>query len=161
MKNSIVTKDSIKQALQNHDKAYQIQFVGRALVVLFNLQTESEQACNDTNTENSVGFSKCDSHSGCLTAKSFLKNKTLLDWQLEKWLKPEKSGYPRIAKYHKQLNLAAERKQANTTKPTQPVKPVEHVKSDLDWKNEFAKYEYEQEQKAFASKFQHKMSVEC
>jgi hypothetical protein len=34
----------------------------------------------------------------------------LQNWQIEKWLKPNKNGIPRICKYHRQLNEAAEEK---------------------------------------------------
>lgn len=89
------------------------RMVGRALVALLRRQTEAEQIMNSTTLHNDVGFTGADGRSGCLTAKSYLKNKRLLDWQLNKWTKPNKRGIPRIAKYWKQLDeVAKEREQA-------------------------------------------------
>jgi hypothetical protein len=109
---AIVTRENLQQMLDNADTQRRIQIVGRALVVLFNRQTEVEQQTNETNNLNGVGFTGADGHSGCLTAKSFLKNRTLADWQVERWLKKDKNGFARLVKYHKQLNEAAEAKRA-------------------------------------------------
>jgi len=88
--------------------------VGRALVALLKRQTNEEQNSNDTREENGIGFSGADARSGSLTAKSFIKYKgRLLDWQLDKWTKATRNGYPRISKYHRQLNeIALEKKPA-------------------------------------------------
>lgn len=45
-----------------------------------------------------------------LVALLALKHKKLLQWQREMWLKPNKNGTARIAKYHKQLNEIVEEK---------------------------------------------------
>lgn len=103
----IVTRDSLNRLLQ-HD-ALRIQVIGRALVVLFNKQTESEKNANNTHLHNTVGFTGADGHSGCLTAKYYLKHKTLTQWQVDAWMKPGKNG-PRITKYWRQLNEAAQAK---------------------------------------------------
>ena len=81
--------------------------VGRALVHLFNRQTQDEKATDDTRHNNLRGFTPADAKSGSITAKTFLKRKVLLDWQLERWTKPNVKGIPRIAKYHSQLNDVA------------------------------------------------------
>jgi hypothetical protein len=107
---AIVTRDSIKEALNNPNKEFLAAYIGRALVVLFNNQTEDERRSDSTNKDNGIGFTGADAYSGSLTAKYYLKHKTLLDWQIEKWMKEGKSGYPRLAKYHSQLNTAAEAK---------------------------------------------------
>ena len=78
---------------------------------LFNRQTETEKAVNDTQQWNTIGFSGSDAKSGSLTAKYYLKHKTLLAWQLERWLKPGSNGFARLCKYHKQLNQIAESRQ--------------------------------------------------
>lgn len=109
---AIVTKQSLNTMVNEADDNTRIRIIGRALVVLFNRQTQSEQTQNLTNNLNGVGFAGCDARSGCLTAKSFLKNNTLLPWQVEKWMKVGKSGFPRICKYAGQLNEAAEEKAA-------------------------------------------------
>ena len=86
--------------------------IGRALVHLFNRQTNFEQANNETNVLNEMGFTGADGRSGCLTAKYYLKHGVLLDWQIGLWTKIGRSGYARIAKYWKQINEEAEKKVA-------------------------------------------------
>lgn len=81
--------------------------VGRALVAIFNRQTEDEKNTNNTNRNNTIGFNGPDARSGSLTAKSYLKNNTLQDWQIDQWLKEDRTGYPRLCKYHRQLNEIA------------------------------------------------------
>ena len=137
-----VTKQYIEQYLASHDDENCKQFIGRALVVLFNNQTEGEKQCNDTNVENGEGFTGADAHSGCITAKYFLKHKTLLDWQVELWTKTNKRGTRRISKYWRQLNSAAQRKSARVNR------------TDRDWKAEFARYEDEMERQVYSDKME-------
>ena len=107
----IVTRDSIRTMLQNPNRKYVETVVGRALLALLQRQTRDEQRANDTREHNGVGFSGADGRSGTLTAKSFVKNGGLLDWQLARWTKLASNGYPRLAKYAKQLNeIALEKK---------------------------------------------------
>ena len=113
-----VTKDYIVNYLATATREKQIEFVGRALVVIFNNQTTTEQRSDVTCEDNGVGFTGADAYGGGLTAKSFLKNKTLLDWQYDKWVKPNAKGVARIAKYWKQLDAAA---QLKSTKVSQPA----------------------------------------
>lgn len=103
----IVTRESIQRMLENKDPLFVAAVVGKALVVLLNNQTREEAAANVTNKDNGIGFTGADAFTGSVTAKSYLKNKTLLDWQVAKWTKKGKTGYSRLAKYHKQLNEAA------------------------------------------------------
>jgi hypothetical protein len=84
--------------------------IGRACVALFERQTRSEQSANQTEMHNMVGFTHADALGGSLTAKSYLKNKSLADWQCAKWTKRGKSGFSRLTKYWKQLNQIAEEK---------------------------------------------------
>lgn len=103
----IVSKESLKKMLESEDRRYVEKVVGRALVAIFKNQTEDEKAINATDVNNGIGFTGADARSGSLTAKSYLKKQKLEDWQLEKWLKLQKDGYPRICKYHGQLNAVA------------------------------------------------------
>lgn len=103
---AIVTRDSLAALIQRDP----IRVVGRALVAIFNNQTEDERANNTTDVLNGIGFSGADARSGVITAKYFIKHGTLLDWQLERWIVATKNGYPRICKYAKQLNAIAESK---------------------------------------------------
>lgn len=108
MQNIIVTKQTLRDLLEQKDPA---QVIGRALVVIFKRQTEAEKQDNQTSERNNVGFTGFDAKSGSLTAKSYLKRGTLESWQVKKWTRIGKDGYPRICRYHKQLNEAAIEKQ--------------------------------------------------
>lgn len=103
----IVTRDTLRTMLNNPNRKYVETVVGRALVALLKRQTTDEQASAETRVHNSIGFSGADAHSGTLTAKTWNSKGVLLDWQLNKWLKPAKNGYPRLCKYAKQLNEIA------------------------------------------------------
>lgn len=106
----IITRDSFNKMLETHLKKDQV--IGRALVVLFNRQNQDERQNNTTQHLNLRGFTPGDARSGCITAKYFIKHKTLLDWQIERWMKKNDKGIPRIAKYWAQLDEAAREKQA-------------------------------------------------
>lgn len=108
----IVTRESLQAQLNNATPEKRIQIVGRALVALFDRQTQTEKQINHTQNWNTVGFSGSDAKAGSLTAKSFLKHGTLQDWQVERWLKLGSNGYARLTKYHRQLNDIAEAKAA-------------------------------------------------
>lgn len=109
---AIVTRESIQNMLNNPNPDYVKMVVGRALVAIFNNQTESEKTANSTDVDNGIGFSGADARSGTLTAKSYMKNRTLQDWQVERWTKPGRNGFARLTKYAKQLNTIAEMKAA-------------------------------------------------
>lgn len=102
-----VTRDTLNTMLSNHNPRYVSEVVGRALVVLFNNQTQSEKCANSTTDENGIGFTGADARTGSLTAKYFIKHHTLLPWQIEAWTKVGSTGYPRLCKYHRQLDVAA------------------------------------------------------
>lgn len=112
----IVTRESLQDmidtATRENDKQKLADIVGRALVAIFERQTESEQSSNDTNQDNGIGFSGSDAKGGSLTAKTYLKNRTLLDWQVERWTRRNENGFARICKYAAQLNeIALEKRQ--------------------------------------------------
>lgn len=107
---AIVTRESLQALLDNPNSDYVAQVVGRALVVIFNNQTDSEKTDNQTHELNGIGFSGADARSGVITAKTFIKSRTLRDWQVEKWTRRGKNGFSRLTKYVRQLNAAAELK---------------------------------------------------
>ena len=111
-KRKIVTRDTIRNMLRNDNRKYVETVIGRALLALLDRQTEDEKVAADTRVWNAVGFSGADARSGTLTAKYFAKHGRLEDWQVEKWTKPAKNGYPRLCKYAKQLNEIALEKQS-------------------------------------------------
>jgi hypothetical protein len=105
-----ITRESL-QAMIDKGGNYQMHVIGRALVVIFNNQTVDEQKSNVTDNRNGMGFTGADAHSGCITAKSYLKYGRLEDWQVERWVRPTSNGLSRITKYWKQIAEAAETKQ--------------------------------------------------
>ena len=107
---TIVTKDSLRTMLANPNKEFVARVIGKALVHIFNRQTEAEKANDATQQDNGIGFTGADAFSGSMTAKYFMKHKSLQDWQIDKWTKQDKKGYPRLCKYHKQINEEAEKK---------------------------------------------------
>lgn len=104
----LVTAESLQELLGRKD--IRIRVIGRALVCLFNRQTESEKNRNVTTEHNLIGFTEADARSGCISAKYFLKHDTLENWQIEMWTKKNKNGVMRLAKYWKQLNEEAIKK---------------------------------------------------
>lgn len=110
---NIVTREKMIEYLANAEPERAKQYIGRALVVLLNRQTQEEAKANVTRNHNFKGFTPADARSGSIAAKYFLKYRTLQDWQIEKWTKPNRNGVPRIAKYWKQLDQAAKAKAAN------------------------------------------------
>lgn len=116
----LVTRASLMILL--NDEAKRQHVIGRALIVLFERQTTSERAANVTNNHNSIGFTGADGRSGCLSAKYYLKHKTLLPWQIDRWMKLGSSGFPRITKYWRQLDEAAKVKAAQREQLTSSPK---------------------------------------
>ena len=109
-KQVLISKEKFKQMLEDADVDKRMHIVGRALVVIFNNQTSSEQIGNVTDVDNGIGFTGFDGKGGSLTAKSYLYKKSLLPWQVAAWTRKDKNGWPRICKYHSQINDAAVKK---------------------------------------------------
>ena len=107
---AIVTRDSIKTMLENPNRAYRQAVIGRALIVLLKNQTADEQVSNETKEDNGIGFTGADARAGSLTAKFWIKHQRLEDWMIDNWCRVGKSGFPRLAKYHRQLNAVAKAK---------------------------------------------------
>ena len=105
-----ITRDWFLAFITSSTEEKTNQMVGRALVQLFARQTQSEKEANDTNEDNSIGFSAADAKKGSIHAKTFIKHKKLLDFQVKHWIAPQCNGYPRIAKYTRQLNDIANQK---------------------------------------------------
>lgn len=79
------------------------RWVEKAVVAIFNRQTNDEQRTNSTNNNNSMGFNGLDAEFGSSLAKAILKYGKLT---------PNQAGYARkiIGKYWKQLIEVAEAK---------------------------------------------------
>jgi hypothetical protein len=110
MAQKIITRESLLALLEREE--IRVDVIGRALVVLLKRQTEAEQKQNVTAVHNMRGFMPCDARQGCIGAKTYLGRKTLLDFQVAHWMEPTAKGYPRIAKYVRQLNEAANERKA-------------------------------------------------
>lgn len=91
-------RESIVALLERNDAA-----VGRALVVLFNRQTVTEQMTESTREFNGRGFTGFDGKIGASMAKFYLRSGFLTPKQIAYWRKRDKRGVMRIGKYWKQL----------------------------------------------------------
>lgn len=101
----MLTQDQILKLLETNDKA-----VARALVVLYERQTASEQATDSTNCWNGQGFSHAHAFIGTRMAKFYLNRGFLTPKQIAYWRKTTPKGRMRIGMYWKQLQQAAEQK---------------------------------------------------
>ncbi len=99
------TRASITQLLLENDQA-----VARALVVLFDRQTNDEKLAARTKLYNMRGFTGADAHYGTRNARQVLGGRGLYDSQLSYWRRPNRKNIPRIAKYWRQLVEEAELK---------------------------------------------------
>lgn len=106
-KQVLVTRDSLQKMLDNADAVKRQHIVGRALVALFERQTEDEKRVNDTKVHNNIGFQGCDAKGGSITAKTYLARRSLENWQVERWTRKGANGYARLCKYAGQLNEIA------------------------------------------------------
>lgn len=102
----MANKEEIKVLLRTNRKA-----VMRALVVLNERQTETEQSAGSTINRNGMGFTPADAYMGTSMAQFVIKNGFLTDKQLNYWLKPNSKGIERILKYAGQLMEISKQKQ--------------------------------------------------
>lgn len=106
----MLSKAQLIQLITRNDEVSQ-RAIGRALVHLLNRQTEVESTQNRTIEHNNRGFTSSDARQGSIHAKYWLKHGQLLEWQIKYWLKPNRRGTPRLAKYWRQLAEEAKKKQ--------------------------------------------------
>ncbi len=112
MEQHIVTKDRLEYLLQK-DPTTRMHTIGRALVVLYNNQTSSEQDSSSTRITNGEGFTQADARSGSIGARFYASKGRLDDWAVEKWMKRDARGNRRISKYWRQLDEAAKAKKGD------------------------------------------------
>lgn len=92
-----------------------VHAVGKALVHLFNRQTEEEQLCETTNRNNGIGFTGAHGEIGTSMAKFYMSRGFLTPKQIDYWQRPVgKLNRPRILMYKKQLLEEAIKKQTQT-----------------------------------------------
>ena len=107
----MTTKAEIVTLLKTNPKA-----IGRALVVLNERQTYTEQSAESTINRNFEGFTPADARMGTSMTKFFARNNSLSEKQIAYWLKPNVRGVPRICKYAGQLCEIAKEKAARKAK---------------------------------------------
>lgn len=101
-----LTGTDIVRMLETNDKA-----VARALVVLYERQTDDEKTSENTRHHNGRGFRPCHARMGTSMAKFYLRNGYLSPKQIAYWRKHGKEGM-RISIYWRQLLDAAHKKAA-------------------------------------------------
>ena len=101
-----LTGTDIVKLLETNDRA-----IARALVVLFERQTEDEKATEHTRHHNNRGFRPCHARMGTSMAKFYLERGFLTPKQIAYWRKKGKEGM-RISIYWRQLLDAAHKKAA-------------------------------------------------
>ena len=153
----MLSKDVIVKLLQENDVA-----VARALVVLYEHQTMSEQATESTRNKNGEGFRPAHARMGTSMAKFYLSRKFLSAKQVAYWRKPMADGNTRIGIYWKQLALAAERKAEAKKVAAAPIDDVGNMSetlmvleeqfADYQDSDDFPKLEAMQEQISFLRK---------
>lgn len=121
----MVTKADIIEMLKTNDKA-----VARALVVLNERQTATEQNAESTINDNGVGFTPADARMGTSMAQFYTKYGRLSEKQLAYWRKPNVRGVPRICKYAGQLLQIAQEK-AKKAKLMEPKVENPYVGQDV------------------------------
>ena len=100
-------RTTIVELLKNNDRA-----VARALVVLTQRQTQSEQSAEATINRNGEGFRPCHARMGTSMAKFYERNGYLSTKQIAYWRKPQQDGKMRIEIYANQLLAVARAKAA-------------------------------------------------
>lgn len=104
---ALVTRESIKAACASDNAAYRAAFVVRAVNAIYARQTQDEQSNGITVVNNGIGFASCDAFLGKITSEGFKKWGKPSPALVDKWCAIGKNGFPRLAKYHSQLNQIA------------------------------------------------------
>ena len=133
-----ITKSRLMWMIDQHGANF---IIGRALLAIYNQQTQSEQNSTHTHFENGRGFSKPDARVGSIGARMFKAHGTISEWMEKHWLKPTKArgNFPRICKYAAQLNDIANEK----AKPEQPMNrsgALAFLNEQSDETNDFPHY---------------------
>lgn len=101
-----LTKENIVALLETNDKA-----VVRALIVINQNQTSTEQSAETTIEANGKGFRPCHARMGTSMATAALKFGRLTEKQIKYWRVRDAGGNMRIGIYWRQLAEAAKQKQ--------------------------------------------------
>lgn len=118
--------------------------VERALIALFNRQTEDEQVVDETRVLNRVGFSAADAKRLSKSAKWVISGHHIDGWFL-------KEARRRVLKYSRQLADIANATSTKKVKRVDFSKVVEDPNEQwVRYKNEFAQQEAAQEREAYS-----------
>lgn len=116
-KTYLITKDLLKHMILDNDPEYANRVVGRALVVIFESQDPVEKVTGESCLKNSVGFTAFDAKIGSIAARYYKRAHALPANLYAVWTQIDSTGYPKICRYWKQLNAAAEKKQMKRIQP--------------------------------------------
>ena len=95
---NLLNKQTIVELLKNNDKA-----IARALVVLTERQTSTEQSSEQTINRNGRGYRPCHARMGTSMSKFYLRNGFLSSKQVNYWRAKSRDGFMRIEIYAGQL----------------------------------------------------------
>ncbi|CAB4127264.1 hypothetical protein UFOVP84_100 [uncultured Caudovirales phage] len=139
-----MNKNDIIKILTTNDQA-----ICRALVVINERQTETEQSHMGTINANGRGFTPADAYMGTSMATYFSKWGKLSEKQLAYWKKPNAKGTPRICKYAGQLLEVALAKASSV----QSRAKAQAEEDDREMNRIVFDAEMESERRAMASKW--------
>ncbi len=122
----MTTKADIVNLLRTNDRA-----VARALVVLTERQTATEQAAETTINRNGEGFRPCHARMGTSMARVYNGRGYLSPKQIAYWRTPQKNGQTRIEVYAGQLLDIALARAAAQAEQQDPKAYAEQA-ADLD-----------------------------
>lgn len=106
----IVTREKLVELLEKEE--INMHVIGRALAHLKNRQTQDEIYSQNTKYHNKMGFTPADAFMGTSMAEFYSRRGYLSPKQCAYWLRRNKKGIPRLAKYWKQLDEEAQKKAA-------------------------------------------------
>lgn len=159
------SKESLIQALKTQIATRDNQAI-KALITVFNNQTEDEQITDDVRVYNNMGFTPFDAEFMSSLAKQYL-NKNYLSQKQLSYVKKVMPKYARqlIEQSIQDRKIVKNGKFYTWNKETSVKQSEKEEWTDnsekrwVEYKNEFARLEAEQEAKAFMSKMNFEMSL--
>lgn len=140
------SKKSLIQTLKTQIATRDNQAI-KALITVFNNQTEEEQMTDNVEVYNNMGFTPFDAEFMSSLAKQYI-NKNYLS---SKQLSYVKKIMPKYARQLIEQSIQDGKIIKNGKFYTWSKENSSNIKMDIEWKNEFARIEAEQERQAFLS----------
>jgi len=98
---ALVTRASLRDLLYTSNDKKRGLIIGRALSLLrARTQDESKKG----------GFDHLDKEQGMKSGETFDRRGSVPTWVVSRWMRQDLNGYPRLCKYHRQLNEEAVKK---------------------------------------------------